>query len=135
MHVCRFQSAPQHFPSAIVQTTCSGAAAASAAVPSGARFTECRVNSLVVMRTLVKVALAAALVAVTVAVIAQPKPEPKKEEEKKIAVKVTPEMIRHSRIVDTLYFVGTAYSIGVLALLLLSGASRKMRDLAARISR
>ena len=87
------------------------------------------------MRTLVKVALAAALVAVTVAVIAQPKPEPKKEEEKKIAVKVTPEMIRHSRIVDTLYFVGTAYSIGVLALLLLSGASRKMRDLAARISR
>lgn len=87
------------------------------------------------MRTLVKVALAAALVAVTVAVIAQPKPEEPKKEEPKIAVKVTPEMIRHSRIVETLYFVGTAYSIGVLALLLLSGASRKMRDLAAGVTK
>ncbi|PYQ29026.1 MAG: peptidase M48 [Acidobacteria bacterium] len=86
------------------------------------------------MRTLVKVALAAALVVVTVAVVAQPKrEEPKKEE--KIAVKVTPEMVRHSRILDTLYFAGTAYSIGVLLLLLLSGASRKMRDLAAALSK
>src|SRR5215212_8885071 len=89
------------------------------------------------MRTLVKVALAAAAVALTAAVLtAQPRTEPKKEEPKeKIAVKVTPEMIRHSRIVETLYFVGTAYSIGVLALLLLSGASRKMRDLAAAITK
>ncbi|HJQ38887.1 MAG TPA: M48 family metallopeptidase [Thermoanaerobaculia bacterium] len=86
------------------------------------------------MRTFVKVALAAALVAVTVAVIAQPRPEEKKEE-KPIAVKVTPEMVRHSRIVETLYFAGTAYGIGVLALLLLSGASRRMRDLAARITK
>jgi len=86
------------------------------------------------MRTLVKVALAAALVVVTVAVIAQPKPEEKKQEEK-IAVKVTPEMVRHSRILDTLYFAGAAYSIGVLLLLLLSGASRKMRDLAAALSK
>ncbi len=85
------------------------------------------------MRTLVKIALAAALVAVTVAVVAQPKPETPKEE--KIAVKVTPEMVRHSRIVETLYFVGTAYGLGVLALILLSGASRKMRDLAARITK
>ena len=85
------------------------------------------------MRTLVKVALAAALVVVTVAVVAQPKPEEKKDE--KIAVKVTPEMVRHSRILDALYFAGTAYSIGVLLLLLLSGASRKMRDLAAALSK
>jgi Zn-dependent protease with chaperone function len=85
------------------------------------------------MRTLVKVALAAALVVVTVAVVAQPKPEEKKDE--KIAVKVTPEMVRHSRILDTLYFAGTAYSIGVLLLLLLSGASWRMRDLAAALSK
>jgi|ERR1044071_3986976 Zn-dependent protease with chaperone function len=86
------------------------------------------------MRTLVKVALAAALVVVTVAVVAQPKPAEQKKEEK-IAVKVTPEMVRHSRILDTLYFAGTAYSIGVLLLLLLSGASRRMRDLAAALSK
>src|ERR1051326_9456131 len=86
------------------------------------------------MRKLVKVALAAALVVVTVAVIAQPKPEEKKQDEK-IAVKVTPEMVRHSKILDTLYFAGTAYSIGVLLLLLLSGASRRLGDFAARLSK
>ena len=87
------------------------------------------------MRTFVKVALVVAAVAVTAVVLtAQTKPEEKKEEAK-IAVRVTPEMIRHSRIVETLYFVGTAYSIGVLVLLLLSGASKRMRDLAAAIAK
>jgi Zn-dependent protease with chaperone function len=86
------------------------------------------------MRTLVKIALAAALVAVTVVVVAQTKQE-KEPPKEKIAVNVTPEMVRHSRIVETLYFAGTAYGIGVLALILLSGASRKMRDLAARITK
>lgn len=88
------------------------------------------------IRTLAKLALIAAAVAVTVAVVAQAPPQqPKKEEPQKIAVKVTPEMIGHSRIVETLYFVGTAYGIGVLVLLLVSGASRRMRDLASALTR
>lgn len=48
------------------------------------------------------------------------------------AVEVTPEMRRHSRILYTLYFVGSVYGIGVLLLLLATGWSRRMRDLAAR---
>jgi STE24 endopeptidase len=88
------------------------------------------------MRTFAKIALVVAAVAVTVAVVAQqPQPTRRGSQEEKIAVKVTPEMIRHSRIVETLYFVGTAYSIGVLVLLLLSGASRRMRDLAAALTK
>lgn len=49
-------------------------------------------------------------------------------------VEVTPEMRRHSRILYTLYFVGTVYGIGVLLLLLSTGWSRRIRDLAARVT-
>jgi Zn-dependent protease with chaperone function len=88
------------------------------------------------MRTLVKIALVVAAVAVTAAVItAQPRPEEKKPDEKKFAVRVTPEMVKHSRIRETLYFVGVAYGIGVLLLVLLSGMSRRMRDAAARVTK
>ncbi|HEV7425004.1 MAG TPA: M48 family metallopeptidase [Thermoanaerobaculia bacterium] len=47
-------------------------------------------------------------------------------------IHVTPEMIRHSRIYDVLYFVGFAYGIGVLVLILRSGWSARMRDFASR---
>jgi STE24 endopeptidase len=89
------------------------------------------------MRTLVTLALVAAAVVVTTAVLsAQPRTDaPKQDEQKKIAVHVTPEMLRHSRIQNILYFAGTAYSIGVLLLILLSGASRRMRDLAAALTK
>lgn len=50
-------------------------------------------------------------------------------------VRVTPEMIRHSRILDTLYFVGTLYGILVLLLILSTRLSARMRDAAARIGR
>jgi STE24 endopeptidase len=49
-------------------------------------------------------------------------------------VHVTPEMIRHSRILDILYFGGFFYGIIELSLLLVLGISRRMRDVAARIS-
>src|SRR4051812_17123136 len=98
------------------------------------------------MRTLLKLALAvAAASAVVVLIHAQSLPSnvPATEEQKpkpagndpRFVVKITDEMIRHSRIEDALYFVSTAWSLGVLALLLFSGASRKMRDAAARATK
>jgi STE24 endopeptidase len=50
-------------------------------------------------------------------------------------VHVTPEMIRHSRILDILYFAGFFYGVVELSLLLVLGISRRMRDVAARISK
>lgn len=50
-------------------------------------------------------------------------------------VNVTEEMIRHSRIRDILYFAGFAYGVIVLALVLRSGISARLRDAAARLAR
>jgi Zn-dependent protease with chaperone function len=47
-------------------------------------------------------------------------------------VNVTPEMIRHSRIYDVLYFVDFVYGIGVLLLILGTGWSARMRVFASR---
>ena len=90
------------------------------------------------MRTLAKLALLAAAAVVVVAVVAQPakREEPRPaESDQRFVVKITPEMIRHSRIQDTLYFVGVAYGFGMLAVILLSGASRRMRDAAERVTK
>ncbi|HEX8252114.1 MAG TPA: M48 family metallopeptidase, partial [Thermoanaerobaculia bacterium] len=46
----------------------------------------------------------------------------------------TEEMVRHSRIRDVLYFVGIAWSLAVMLALLFTGVSRKLRDLAARVT-
>src|ERR1044071_7498036 len=51
---------------------------------------------------------------------------------RKLEPTVTPEMLRHSRLLDVLYFVNVVYGLGVLFLLLRSGASAKLRDLAER---
>ncbi|MGA7616139.1 MAG: M48 family metallopeptidase [Thermoanaerobaculia bacterium] len=50
-------------------------------------------------------------------------------------VTVTPEMQRHSRINNALYFIGTLWGIGVLFVILATGWSRRMRDLAQRMVR
>ncbi|HEY2325189.1 MAG TPA: M48 family metallopeptidase [Thermoanaerobaculia bacterium] len=50
-------------------------------------------------------------------------------------VKVTPEMRRHSRIIDTLYFVDTVFGFAMLAFVLASGLSRRLREWAQRIGR
>ena len=47
-------------------------------------------------------------------------------------VHVTPEMIRHSRILDILYFVDAAFGILLMLLILVTGLSAKMRNVAAR---
>jgi STE24 endopeptidase len=55
--------------------------------------------------------------------------------ERRFTVHVTPEMIRHSRLLDTLYFVDFVYAIAVLFLILQTRISRKLRAAAARVFR
>ena len=81
-------------------------------------------------RLLLSLAAVAVATAVVVTIAAQPRPQP--QESKKDDVHVTDEMLRHTRLRHTLYFVGVAYSSGVLLLVLFSGLSRRMRDAAAR---
>ena len=88
------------------------------------------------MRTLLKVVLGIAIVSITVAVVAQaPKTQEPRADDKRFEVQITDEMIRHSRIRDVLYFVGTAWSAGMMLLLLFTPATRKMRDAAARATK
>ncbi|MBV9494274.1 MAG: M48 family metalloprotease, partial [Acidobacteria bacterium] len=49
-------------------------------------------------------------------------------------VHVTPDMIRHSQILDVLYFVNVLFGLVLLLAILLTGLSAKMRNLAARIT-
>ncbi len=49
--------------------------------------------------------------------------------DKRFEVTVTPEMREHSRILDALYFVGTAYGLIVLLFVLATGLSHRIRDL------
>ncbi len=88
------------------------------------------------MRKLLEIALGLIVVtAVVVVVTAQPKPEPPKTDDARFTVKVTPEMVRHSRIRDVLYFVEIGWAGAMMLILLYSGASRKMRDLAMRVTK
>lgn len=93
------------------------------------------------MRRLAKLALTLAAVAVTAAVVvsaaAQPQPsaaETAKTDER-FEVKITGEMIRHSRIRDVLYFVSNGWAMLTLLVLLVTPASRKIRDAAARVTK
>ena len=89
------------------------------------------------MRRLLFALSAAAVVTAALAVIAQPA-HPKPEEPKpagQFEVRVTPEMLRHSRINETIYFASTPYAIATLFLLLATGLSAKMRDFAQRLTR
>ena len=72
------------------------------------------------------------LVCVGGPVVAQ---EPAGQSDDRFAVQVTDEMIRHSRIRDMLYFGGFVYGVAVLALVLVTRVSARLRDAAARITR
>lgn len=87
------------------------------------------------MRTLLKIALGVAVVSIAVAVIAQPRPEPPKQNDPRFEVEITDEMIRHSRLRDTLYFVANAWTVGMLLLLMRTGAARRMKELAQRATK
>lgn len=79
---------------------------------------------------------AVAVVAVAVVVTAQPREREQPEsDDQRFEVRITDEMIRHSRIRDVLYFVGVAWSFAVLGVVLGTGLSRRMRDLAARVAK
>ena len=94
------------------------------------------------MRAILRIGLAAAALVAVAAIVttaaAQPRLTPEQEKqraEKRTEIRVTEEMVRHSRINDILYFVSTAWSLGVLLLILGAGWSRRMRDLSERIAR
>ena len=90
------------------------------------------------MRTLLRAALALTAVTIAAAVVvslaAQPRQVAEPEQDKRFEVQITDEMIRHSRIRDVLYFVVTAWSMAVMAFLLITRVSLKMRDAAARLT-
>jgi STE24 endopeptidase len=76
--------------------------------------------------------------AVYTALLSAPTPDsrpPTPANAKRLDVHVTPEMIRHSRINDALYFTDVVYGIAVLLIVLAAGWSARMRDLAARYVR
>src|SRR5258708_33909485 len=50
----------------------------------------------------------------------------------RFVVHVTPEMLRHQRILNTMYLVGFAYEILVLAVILASGLATRLRDVTKR---
>jgi len=52
-----------------------------------------------------------------------------------LEVNVTPEMIRHSRINDALYFTDVVYGVAILLIVLAAGWSARMRDFAQRYVR
>src|SRR5258708_13712980 len=53
----------------------------------------------------------------------------------RFVVRVTPEMLRHQHILDTMYFVGFAYELLVLGTILASGLAARLRNLAERAVR
>src|SRR5262249_45733474 len=61
--------------------------------------------------------------------------DPQKPPKRRLEVRVTPEMIRHSRINDVLYFIDFPYGVGALLLILGAGWSARFRDFASRVAR
>src|SRR5258706_11890954 len=51
----------------------------------------------------------------------------------RFVVHVTPEMLRHQHILDTMYFVGFAYELVVLFVILRTGLAAKLRDVSERV--
>lgn len=88
------------------------------------------------LRTVLALGVFAIVVGVGAAVAhAAESAAPHKDDDNRFEVKVTPEMRRHSRIIDTLYFVDTAFGFAMLAFVLASGLSRRLREWAQRIGR
>jgi Zn-dependent protease with chaperone function len=89
------------------------------------------------MRKLILFGALALVAAATIAAVTQkpPQPGPEKKDEHRLEVRVTPEMIRHSRINDVLYFADFLYSVGALLLVLGLGWSARFRDIASGAAR
>src|SRR5437899_3050903 len=54
---------------------------------------------------------------------------------RRFTVRVTPEMLRHSRLQDVLYFVDFVYGAAILLLVLATRISARLRDVASRAAR
>jgi Zn-dependent protease with chaperone function len=76
-----------------------------------------------------------AAIVISMAVSAQPKRDVPPPAKRHFEVNVTPEMIRHSRIYDVLYFVDFIYGIAVLVVILKTRWSANMRAFASRLAR
>lgn len=95
------------------------------------------------MRKLLLAFAVTSIAVAAVAVLAQtPAPKPRNPEtsqpppaHRRLQPVVTPEMLRHSRLQDVLYFVDVAYGLGVLLLVLRSRLSARLRDIAERAVR
>src|SRR5205809_1276174 len=92
------------------------------------------------MRKLILLGLLALGATVAIAALAQTPPQQappdqQKKPQRRIEVHVTPEMIRHSRLGDVLYFVDFLYSVGALLVVLGVGWSGRLRDIAQRAAR
>ncbi|MEA2464187.1 MAG: endopeptidase, partial [Acidobacteriota bacterium] len=91
------------------------------------------------MRLLFRIGLAVAAVvvvaAVAASVTAQPRAADEREGDERFEVRITDEMIRHSRLREVLYFTGIAWSAAMMLGLLFTGASRRMRDVAVRVTK
>src|SRR6059058_3581196 len=93
------------------------------------------------MRKLILAALVVGVATVAVVALASPppvapaSPPAGKAASRRLQPRVTPEMLRHSRLQDILYFVDIVYTLGALILLLRSRLSAKLRDLAERATK
>src|SRR5437763_16098147 len=96
------------------------------------------------MRKLILAALVVGAATVAVVALASPpvappvapaSPPAGKAASRRLQPHGTPEMLRHSRLQDILYFVDIVYTLGVLILLLRSRLSAKLRDLAERAAK
>src|SRR5438477_3894786 len=56
-------------------------------------------------------------------------------QQRRFTVQVTPEMLRHSRLQDVLYFVDVVYGAAILLILLPTRISARLRDIATRRGR
>ena len=64
------------------------------------------------------------------------KPAPTQEtKQRRFTVRVTPEMLRHSRLQDVLYFVDFVYGAAILVLVLATRISGRLREAASRAVR
>jgi STE24 endopeptidase len=87
------------------------------------------------MRLLFSIGLVVVVAVVVVSVTAQPRAAEERKGDERFEVRITDEMIRHSRLREVLYFTGIAWSAVVMLGLLVTGASRRMRDIAARVTK
>jgi len=93
------------------------------------------------MRKLILAALVVSAATVAVVALASPQqvapasPPAGKAASRRLEPRVTPEMLRHSRLQNILYFLNIAYTLAALILLLRTRASAQMRDLAERATK